>query len=193
MEEIPDGAVLQLGIGGMPNAVGTMIAESDLKDLGVHTELYVDSFVEMAVKGRITGNRKNVDRGKQVYAFAAGTKKMYDYIDNNPQCIGAPVDYTNDARVIGALDNFISINNAVDMDLFGQVNAESSGTRHISGAGGAVGLRFGSVSVRRRKEFHMLLLYVQGQRRTSSFTYKACSQRRLGCYRYQDKCTLCSN
>lgn len=144
MEEIPDGAVLQLGIGGMPNAVGTMIAESDLKDLGVHTELYVDSFVEMAVKGRITGNRKNVDRGKQVYAFAAGTKKMYDYIDNNPQCIGAPVDYTNDARVIGALDNFISINNAVDMDLFGQVNAESSGTRHISGAGGQLDFALGA-------------------------------------------------
>ena len=69
----------------------------------------------------------------------------------------------------------------------------SAGHKTYKRSRGAVGLRFGSVSVRRRKEFHMLLLYVQGQRRTSSFTYKACSQRRLGCYRYQDKCTLCSN
>lgn len=144
VEEIPDGAVLQLGIGGMPGAVGSMIAESDLKDLGVHTELYVDSFAQMAAGGRITGKRKSIDRGKQVFAFAAGTRRMYDYIDNNPECIGAPVDYTNDAAVIGSLDNFISINNAVDADLFGQVNAESSGTRHISGAGGQLDFALGA-------------------------------------------------
>ena len=77
--EIPNGACLQLGIGGMPNAVGSMIAQSDLKDLGVHTEMYVDGFVDIALAGKITGKRKNLDKGRQVYAFAAGTQKLYAY------------------------------------------------------------------------------------------------------------------
>lgn len=136
VEEIPNGACLQLGIGGMPNAVGALIAESDLKDLGVHTEMYVDAFVDIARAGKINGMKKSIDRGRQVYAFGAGTKKMYDYMDENPELMSAPVDYTNDIRSIAALDHFISINNAVDIDLFGQVNAESAGIRHISGAGG---------------------------------------------------------
>ena len=131
VEEIPDGACLQLGIGGMPNAVGTMIAESDLKDLGVHTEMYVDAFVDIAKAGKITGAKKNIDRYRQTYAFGAGTKKMYDYLNDNPECMSAPVDYTNDIRSISALDNFISINNTVDIDLYGQVNAESAGIRNI--------------------------------------------------------------
>ena len=136
LPEIPDGACLQLGIGGMPNAVGSAIAESDLKDLGVHTEMLVDAFVDMAQAGKITGARKALDRGRMTYAFAAGSQKLYDFLHNNPACMTAPVDYVNDARTIAQLDNFISINNAVDLDLFGQVNAESSGTKHISGAGG---------------------------------------------------------
>ena len=117
VKEIPNGACLQLGIGGMPNTVGSLIAESDLKDLGVHTEMYVDAFVDIAKAGKITGRNKNVDRGRQVYAFAAGTQKLYDYIKENPDVMAAPVDYTNDVQVIAKLDNFISINNAVDMDL----------------------------------------------------------------------------
>ena len=79
--EIPNGACLQLGIGGMPNAIGQMIAQSDLKDLGIHTEMYVDAFVDMANAGKITGRRKNIDQGRQTYAFGAGTKKLYDYLD----------------------------------------------------------------------------------------------------------------
>ena len=144
VKEIPNGACLQLGIGGMPNAVGSLIAESDLKDLGVHTEMYVDAFVDIANAGKINGSKKNFDRGRQTYAFAAGTKKLYDYLDNNPECMSAPVDYTNDARVIAGLDNFISINNAVDIDLFGQVNSESAGIRHISGAGGQLDFVMGA-------------------------------------------------
>ena len=136
VDQIPNGACLQLGIGGMPNAVGSLIAESDLKDLAVHTEMYVDAFVDIANAGKITGARKSIDRFRQVYAFGAGTKKLYDYLDDNPQCMSAPVDYTNDVRVISQIDNFISINNAIDIDLYGQVNAESAGTRQISGAGG---------------------------------------------------------
>ena len=136
VDQIPNGACLQLGIGGMPNAVGSLIAESDLKDPGVHTEMYVDAFVDIAKAGKITGAHKNIDRYRQVYGFGAGTKKMYDYLDENPELMSAPVSYTNDIRSIAALDNFISINGAVDIDLYGQVSSESSGTHHISGAGG---------------------------------------------------------
>lgn len=153
VEEIPDGACLQLGIGGMPNAVGTMIAESDLKDLGVHTEMYVDAFVDIAKAGKITGARKNIDRYRQTYAFGAGTKKMYDYLNDNPECMSAPVDYTNDIRSISALDNFISINNTVDIDLYGQVNAESAGIKNISGAGGQLDFVLGAYLSKGGKSF----------------------------------------
>ena len=144
VDEIPNGACLQLGIGGMPNAVGSLIAESDLKDLGVHTEMYVDAFVDIAKAGKINGSKKQIDRFRQTYAFGAGTKKMYDYMDNNPELMSAPVDYTNDIRSISAIDNFISINNAVDLDLFGQVNAETAGIKHISGAGGQLDFVLGA-------------------------------------------------
>lgn len=144
VEEIPNGACLQLGIGGMPNAVGSMIAESDLKDLGVHTEMYVDAFVDIARAGKINGSKKAIDRYRQAYAFGAGTQKMYDYMDENPELMSLPVSYTNDIRSISALDNFISINNAVDIDLFGQVNAESAGIKHISGAGGQLDFVLGA-------------------------------------------------
>ena len=136
VEQIPDGACLQLGIGGMPNTVGAMLCNSDLKDLGVHTEMYVDAYVDLAMAGKVTCAHKNIDRGRQVYAFAAGTQKLYDYLDDNPACMAAPISYTNDVRTIAAIDNFVSINNAVDVDLYGQVNGETAGTRQISGSGG---------------------------------------------------------
>ena len=153
VEQIPNGACLQLGIGTMPNTVGSMIAESDLKDLGVHTEMYVDAFVDMALAGKITCSRKNIDRGRQVYAFGAGTQKMYDYMDNNPALMSAPVNYTNDDRVISQIDNFISINNAVSLDLFGQVASESAGIRHISGASGQLDFVLGAYLSRGGKSF----------------------------------------
>lgn len=144
VEEIPDGACLQLGIGGMPNTVGKMIAESDLKDLGVNTEMYVDAFVDLSLAGKITGARKNLDKGKQTYAFAAGSKKLYDFLNDNPECMSAPVSYTNAISTVSQLDNFISINSAVDIDLFGQISSESSGTKHISGAGGQLDFVMGA-------------------------------------------------
>ena len=94
-----------------------------------------------------------MDRGRQAYAFGAGTKKLYEYLNNNPSCMVSPVDYTNDVRVISQLDNFISINNAVDVDLFGQVNAESSGTKHISGAGGQLDFVLGAYLSKGGKSF----------------------------------------
>ena len=153
VEEIPNGACLQLGIGGMPNAVGSLIAKSDLKDLGVHTEMYVDAFVDIAEAGKITGAHKAIDKGRQVYGFGAGTKKLYDYLNNNPACMSAPVSYTNDVRVVAQLDNFMSINNAVDIDLFGQVSSESSGIKHISGAGGQLDFVMGAYLSKGGKSF----------------------------------------
>ena len=161
--EIPNGACLQLGIGGMPNTIGAMIAQSDLKDLGVHTEMYVDGFVDIAAAGKITGRNKSLDKGRQVYAFAAGTQKLYDYVDRNPEVMAAPVDYTNDVRVIAQLDNFISINNAVDLDLFGQVNAESAGLKHISGTGGQLDFVMGAYLSKGGKSFICLSSTVTGK------------------------------
>ncbi|MDY3282223.1 butyryl-CoA:acetate CoA-transferase [Dysosmobacter sp.] len=163
VSRIPNGACLQLGIGGMPNAVGSLIAQSDLKDLGVHTEMYVDAFVDMALAGKINGSKKAIDRGLQTFAFGAGTRKLYDYLHENPQCRACPVDYTNDARVIAQLDNFVSINNAVDVDLFGQVNAESSGIRHISGAGGQQDFVLGAYLSRGGQSFICCASTVRGK------------------------------
>lgn len=151
--QIPNGACLQLGIGGMPNTVGSMIAQSDLKDLSVHTEMYVDAFVDIAKAGKITGKMKPIDRGRQVYAFAAGTQKLYDYLDNNPECMSAPVDYVNGIDTVSKIPNFISINNAVDIDLFGQINAESAGAKQISGAGGQLDFVLGAYASQGGKSF----------------------------------------
>jgi butyryl-CoA:acetate CoA-transferase len=153
VEQIPNGACLQIGIGGMPSAVGAFIAQSDLKDLGVHTEMYVDTMVDIALAGKINGSKKQIDKGRQTYAFAAGTQKLYDYIDHNPACMSAPVDYCNDARVVSSLDNFMSINNAVDIDLFGQVSSETSGIKHISGAGGQLDFVLGAYLSKGGKSF----------------------------------------
>lgn len=144
MEEIEDGACLQLGIGGMPNAVGKMIAESDLKDLGVHTEMLADSYVDMYESGRITNARKTVDRGKMVYTFAMGTSKLYEFLDKNPMLASYPVDYTNNPFIVAQNDKVVAINNALEVDLYGQVASESSGTRHISGTGGQFDFIYGA-------------------------------------------------
>ncbi|MCR4843230.1 MAG: butyryl-CoA:acetate CoA-transferase [Eubacterium sp.] len=135
-EELSDGCCLQLGIGKTPNAVGSMIAESDLKDLGVQTEMYVNAFMKLAKAGKITGKNKPFDVGRQSYAFAAGSQEMYDYLDNNPECMAAPVSYTNDIAHLQQIPKFMSINSGINVDLFGQVASETAGLRHISGAGG---------------------------------------------------------
>ena len=153
MDELEDGSCIQLGIGGMPNAVGSMIARSDLKDLGIHTEMFCDSMVEMAEAGRLTGSRKATDRGKIVYTFCLGTRKSYEFLDRNPMCASYPVNYTNDPFVIAQNDRFVAINNCVEIDLFGQVCSESSGTRHISGTGGQVDFTYGAYRSKGGKAF----------------------------------------
>lgn len=153
VEELQDGCCIQLGIGAMPTAVGSLIAKSNLKDLSVHSEMYVDAFVEMAKAGKITGKYKSINPGRQTFTFASGGEEMYKYLHNNPEIMAAPVDYVNDVRVVSSIDNFVSINNAVDIDLFGQVNAESAGSRHISGAGGQLDFVLGAYLSKGGKTF----------------------------------------
>lgn len=153
VNEIVDGACIQLGIGAMPNAVGMLIAQSDLKDLGVHTEMLVDSFVDMYEAGRVTNRKKGVDVGKMVYTFALGSRKLYDFLDHNPCCASYSVDYTNKPERIASNDNMMAINNAVEVDLYGQVSSESTGIRQISGTGGQFDYIYGAYHSKGGKSF----------------------------------------
>jgi butyryl-CoA:acetate CoA-transferase len=149
--EIEDGACLQLGIGGLPNVIGEMIARSSLQNLGVHTEMFIDSLMDLYNTGKVTGNNKTMDRFKMVYTFAMGTQKLYDFLDGNAACASYPVNYTNDPRIIALNSKVIAINNAVEIDLFSQVSSESAGTRQISGTGGQFDFIFGAFHSRRGK------------------------------------------
>jgi butyryl-CoA:acetate CoA-transferase len=144
MKEIEDGSCLQLGIGGLPNLIGQMIAESDLKDLGIHTEMMCDSCVDLYNAGKVTGKKKSADRGKMVYTFAMGTKKLYDFLDHNPTCSSYPVNITNDPRIISFNSKVIAINNAIEVDLYGQVCSESAGVHQKTGTGGQLDFIFGA-------------------------------------------------
>ena len=153
LEEIHDGSCIQLGIGGMPNALGKMIAESDLKDLGIHTEMLVDGFVDMVEAGRVTGLKKNIDKGRMAYSFAAGSQKLYDFMKDNPSIAAYPVDYTNHPFVASQIDQLISINSAVEIDLSGQVCSETAGPKIISGSGGQLDFVEGSYNSKGGKSF----------------------------------------
>lgn len=141
---LEDGATIQLGIGALPNIVGALIAQSDLKDLGVHTEMLADSYVDMYEAGRITGRYKALDRGKMVYTFAMGSQRLYDFLHNNPAAAIYPASYTNDPAVIGRNPKVVAINNAIEIDLFTQVSSESTGPRQISGTGGQLDFILGA-------------------------------------------------
>ena len=152
VDKIESGSTLQLGIGGMPNYVGKMIAESDINDLSVHTEMFVDAYVELYKQGKITGN-KNTNKGKMVFTFAMGSQEVYDFLDDNPMGFMAPVDYVNAVEVIAANDKAVSINSCLQVDLFGQVNSESDGLQHIGGTGGQLDFVMGSFQSKGGKSF----------------------------------------
>ncbi len=152
LPEIEDGSTLQLGIGAMPNHLGHLMVESDLKDLSIHTEMLVDSFVDMYEAGKITGN-KAVNPGKMVYTFALGSRRLYDFIDRNQTCMIAPVDYVNDPSLISQHDKMTSINAALQVDLYGQVSSESIGFNHISGQGGQMDFVEGAFRSKGGKSF----------------------------------------
>ena len=143
VELIPSHSTLQLGIGSLPNCIGQMLAESDVRNINAHTEMFVDAYVDLYNAGKLTGE-KPIDRGKALYTFAGGTKKLYDFIDNNPICSVAPVDYVNNVNVIASIDRFVSVNSCIQVDLYGQVCSESAGHQQISGTGGQLDFVMGA-------------------------------------------------
>ena len=144
LPHIPDGATIQLGIGGMPNSVVKLMAESDLKDLGMHTELLSDGFVDLYEAGKLTNSRKTLHRGKGVFGIALGSQRLYDWVGENQGLLSFPMDYVNQPSVMAQMENMISINNCIAIDLYGQVSSESAGTRHISGTGGQLDFSTGA-------------------------------------------------
>lgn len=153
IEEIEDGACLQFGIGGMPGTIGKLIAGSDLKDLGIHSEMMADCFIDLYEKGIVTGAKKNIDKYKMTYTFAMGSQRLYDFIHLNPACAAYSVDITNSPERIALNDKQIAINNAVEIDLWGQVSSESQGFKHISGTGGQLDFTLGAEQSRGGKAF----------------------------------------
>ncbi len=133
---IKDGDTLQLGIGAIPDAV--LLFLKDKKDLGIHSEMFSDGVVELVNAGVITNCKKSLKPGKFVATFLMGTKKLYDFVDNNPNVELYPVDYVNNPVVVMENDNIVSINSCVQVDLMGQVASESVGLKQISGTGGQV-------------------------------------------------------
>lgn len=153
LPQIPSGATLQLGIGSMPNTIGTMLAQSDLKDLGMHTELCSDAYLELYEAGKLTNRKKSIHRGKGVTGILFGSKKLYDWADENPGIAVCPLEYVNAPETIARMDHMISINSCVSVDLYGQVCAESTGTRHISGTGGQLDYLTGAAMSKGGKAF----------------------------------------
>jgi acyl-CoA hydrolase/GNAT superfamily N-acetyltransferase len=131
---VEDGSTIELGIGRIPHAVVSLLREK--KDLGIHTEMITDALIPLVEEGVITGNQKSLDRGKIVTSFAMGTRKLYDYVDNNPAFSFNPTEYVNDPFIIGQQNKMVAINTALEVDLTGQVCSDSLGTRFYSGIGG---------------------------------------------------------
>ncbi|TFH27818.1 MAG: 4-hydroxybutyrate CoA-transferase [Myxococcales bacterium] len=134
--EIEDGACLQIGVGGMPNAICAVLAQSGLRDLGIHPEMFVDSMVDLIESGVVTGARKRLNPGITAFTFAAGSRRQYEFLDRNPCAQSYPVDYTNLPQNIMRNDRVVAINNTTQIDLQGQAASESDGYRHLTGTGG---------------------------------------------------------
>ncbi len=153
VEDIHDGSTLQFGIGGLPNTIGNMIAESDLKDLGMHTEMLTDAFLTIQKQGKLTNKAKNFNKGKGVWSFCMGSQELYDWVDDNPGLACYPVYYTNAPEIIAQNDNMVSINSCLEVDLYGQISSESAGARHISGTGGQQDFSTGAFMSKNGKGF----------------------------------------
>ncbi len=153
VQNMTNGSTLQLGIGSLPNAVGQMLAKSDLRDLGVNTEMLCDSYLLLSKAGKITNRMKNIDRYKSVFGFAVGSPELYEWTRENPGVVTYPVSYCNDPAIVAQLDNFVSINNCISVDLYGQICAETVGTRQISGTGGQLDFLEGAQMSRGGKAF----------------------------------------
>jgi 4-hydroxybutyrate CoA-transferase len=146
-ELIEDGATLQLGIGAIPDAALQEL--TDRRDLGIHTEMFSDGVIDLVERGVITGARKVRDRGKLVTCFVMGSQRLMDFLDNNPAVKMYPVTYTNNPQIIRQFDHFVSVNSALQVDLTGQICAESIGTIQYSGVGGQMDFMRGAALSRR--------------------------------------------
>ncbi len=151
--EIEDGSCLQVGIGGMPNAVCSLLLESGVRGLGVHTEMLTDGLMQLYDAGYITGAAKNIDPGKIVFSFALGSQYLYKAMHRNPDIACHPVEYTNLPHMIMRNDRVVAINNTTQMDLQGQACSESAGHRHISGTGGQLQFIRGAYASKGGKSF----------------------------------------
>jgi acyl-CoA hydrolase len=166
--QIEDGACLQIGIGGMPNAVCALLREATVRDLGIHTEMLVDGMIDLVEAGLVTGARKTIDPFQIVFTFAAGSRKQYDFIDRNPRVQSRPVDYTNLPQNIMRNDRVVSINNTTEIDLQGQAASETAGHRHLTGTGGQLQFVRGAYASRGGKSFMSLAsTYDRGGERKS--------------------------
>ena len=134
--EVEDGACIQIGIGAMPNAVCSLLRESSVRDLGIHTEMLTDGIIDLYKAGKVTGAKKTLNPGKVVFTFALGSAGMYAALDSNPDMLCCPVEYTNMPDIIMQNRKAVSINSTTQVDLQGQAASESDGHRHISGTGG---------------------------------------------------------
>ncbi|HNW50533.1 MAG TPA: acetyl-CoA hydrolase/transferase C-terminal domain-containing protein [Prolixibacteraceae bacterium] len=141
-ELIEDGACLQMGIGAIPNAVLAQLGNH--KNLGIHTEMFADGVLPLVESGVINGANKVLDKGKMVSTFLMGSQKVYDFINNNPQVAMMDVGYTNDPFIIAQNPKVTAINSALSIDLTGQVNADSLGTKFFSGVGGQIDFVYGA-------------------------------------------------
>jgi acyl-CoA hydrolase len=151
--ELEDGSCLQIGIGGMPNAVCTALKDAGLRDLGIHTEMFVDGMVDLIEAGIATGARKQLNPYQAVFTFAGGSRRQYDFIDRNPRAQSFPVDYTNLPANIARNDRVASINNTTQIDLQGQAASESDGFRHLTGTGGQLQFVRGAFASKGGKAF----------------------------------------
>jgi acyl-CoA hydrolase len=151
--EVEDGACVQIGIGAMPNAVCLLLAESGVRDLGIHTEMLTDGLIALYKSGHATGARKTLNPGKVVFTFALGSQSLYGALDNNPDMLCCPVDYTNMPHIIMRNERFVSINNTTQIDLQGQAASESAGHRHLTGTGGQLQFVRGAYASKGGKSF----------------------------------------
>src|SRR5262245_13739639 len=166
--EIEDGGCLQIGIGGMPNAVCAVLKDAGIRDLGVHTEMFVDGMVDLVEAGVVTGARKALNPYQIVFTFAAGSRRTYDFVDRNPGAQGYPVDYTNLPENIMRNPRVVSINNTTQIDLQGQAASESDGYRHLTGTGGQLQFVRGAYASEGGKAFMCLAsTYEKGGERRS--------------------------
>lgn len=134
--KIESGSTLQLGVGALPDEIGKKLAQSDVKDLGMHTELASDAYLDLFEAGKLTNSKKKYWNGKGVTGFALGTDRFYEWIDDNPGVVGCPLTYVNSPYTISKINNMVSINSCIAVDIYGQISSETSGLRHISGTGG---------------------------------------------------------